>query len=132
MARSSSLRLPARRWGPGTAAIVRLLIAANAPLTQVALAQAVGVTQPRASQVLKQLAEAEAVSVSPSGYRGRRSRLLELYRDRARPHLVGPEAWWFSTRSLIDQAQRITDIARDAQIRLAFSADLGPDLLVPW
>ena len=132
MARAHSLRPPTRKWGAGTAAIVRLLIAADAPLTQVSIADAVGVTQPRASQVLKQLIAADAVSVSASGYRGRRARLLDLYAQRARPHLVAPEAFWYSTRPLIDQAHRIVDAARRARVEIAFSADLGPDLLVPW
>jgi hypothetical protein len=132
MAPPMSSSLPVRRWGPGTAAIARTLIAAKAPMTQVALARAVGVSQPRASQVLKHLNEAHAVSVSPRGYRGRPSRLLELYRDRARPHLAAPETFWFSRRPLIDQAHRITDIARAEEAAVAFSAELGPDLLAPW
>jgi DNA-binding transcriptional ArsR family regulator len=132
MASASSSSLPVRKWGPGTAAIARALIAAKAPMTQVALARAVGVSQPRASQVLKQLTDAHAVSAVPRGYRGRPARLLELYRDRARPHLAEPETYWYSTRPLTEQAHRITDIARDARVALAFSADLGPDLLAPW
>ncbi len=127
-----SASLPVRKWGPGTAAIARALIAARIPMTQVALAKAVGVSQPRASQVLKHFLDAQAVSVSPGGYRGRPARLLELYRDRARPHLAAPETFWFSTRPLVDQAHRITDIARGEAIAVAFSADLGPDLLAPW
>jgi hypothetical protein len=111
---------------------VRLLIAADAPLTQVAIAEAVGVTQPRASQVLKQLAEADAVTVSVNGYRGKRARLLDLYEQRARPHLVEPETPWYSTRPLIDQAHRIAKAAQRAHVKVAFSADLAPDLLVPW
>jgi hypothetical protein len=82
--------------------------------------------------VLKHLTDAQAVSASPRGYRGRPARLLELYRDRARPHLVVPETFWYSTRPLIDQAHPITDIACAAHVTVAFSADLGPDLLVPW
>jgi hypothetical protein len=132
MVPSASSSLPVRKWGSGTAAIARALIAAKAPMTQVALAQAVGVSQPRASQVLKHLTEAQAVSASPRGYRGRPARLLELYRDRARPHLVAAETFWYSTRPLIDQAQRITDIARQAEVALVFSADLAADLLAPW
>jgi len=127
-----SSSLPVRKWGPGTAAIARALIAAKAPMTQVALARAVGVSQPRASQVLKHFLDAQAVSASPGGYRGRPARLLELYRDRARPHLAAPETFWFSTRPLVDQAHRITDVAREAEVAVAFSADLGPDLLAPW
>ena len=132
MARAPSLRPPTRKWGAGTAAIVRLLIAADAPLTQVSIADAVGVTQPRASQVLKQLIAADAVSVSTNGYRGKRASLLDLYAQRARPHLLAPEAFWYSTRPLIDQAHRIVDTARRAGVAIAFSADLAPDLLVPW
>jgi hypothetical protein len=130
MVQSSSL--PVRKWGPGTAAIARALIAARAPMTQVALAKAVGVSQPRASQVLKHFLDARAVSASPGGYRGRPARLLDLYRDRARPHLVAAETFWSSTRPLIEQAHRITDIARAEAVAVAFSADLGPDLLTPW
>jgi hypothetical protein len=125
-------RSVSRRWGAGTAAIVRLLISARAPITQVAIAEAVGVTQPRASQVLKQLVEANAASISTNGYRGKPGRLLDLYAERSRPHLVGREAYWYSTRPLIDQARRITATARRARVDIAFSADLAPDLVVPW
>jgi len=121
-----------RRWGAGTAAIVRLLVAADQPLTQVAIAEAVGVTQPRASQVLRSLGEVGAVSTSARGYRGRRARLLDLYAKRSRPHLVGPEAFWFSLSPMIDQARAIARAAEAAGTTIAVSADLGPDLLVPW
>ena len=97
-----------RSWGAGTAAIVRLLIATDTPLTQVAIADAIGVTQPRASQVLRSLTEAEAVSVSARGYRGRKARLLALYAKRSRPHLVELESFWFSRRPMIDQGRAVT------------------------
>lgn len=128
----AAARRTARKWGAGTAAIVRFLVAADTPRTQSAIAQAVGVTQPRASQVLKQLVHANAVTVSANGYRGRRARLLDLYTQRSRPHLVELETPWYSTRPLLDQAHRIVDAARVARVRVAFSADLGPDLLAPW
>ena len=38
-----------RRWGAGTAAVVRLMVASYPPMTGVAIAAAAGVTQPRAS-----------------------------------------------------------------------------------
>lgn len=123
---------PTRRWGPGSAGIVRLLIASEDPLTQVAMASAVGVSQPRASQVIKQLTELDAVRATPAGFVGRRARLLDLYRDRARPFTVEPDSYWYSTRPLLEQARHILDEAARAQAQLAFSADLGPDLLVPW
>jgi hypothetical protein len=122
----------ARRWGPGTAAIVRLLVAADQPLTQVAIAETVGVTQPRASQVLRSLTDSGAVSASDRGYRGRRARLLDLYYVRSRPHLVEPETFWFSLQPMIDQARATTRSAEAAGATIAVSADLGPDLLAPW
>jgi hypothetical protein len=121
-----------RRWGAGTAAIARLLVAADAPLTGVAIAEAVGVSQPRASQVLKQLAVHDAVRATESGYVGRQARLLDLYRRRARPLLVQPESYWYGTRPAAEQARRIVALANDERRLIAFSADLAPDLLVPW
>lgn len=132
VATKAAVRSPTRRWGPGTASIVRLLVASEAPVTQVAIAAAVGVSQPRASQVIKQLTELDAVRAAPAGFVGRRARLLDLYLERSRPATVEPDSHWYSTRSLSDQARRIVDVAARAQAQVAFSADLGPDLLVPW
>lgn len=121
-----------RRWGAGTAAIARLLVAADAPLTGVAIAEAVGVSQPRASQVLKHLTAHDAVRATELGYVGRPARLLDLYRRRARPLLVQPESYWYSTRPPAEQARRIVDLVTTKRMQIAFSADLAPDLLVPW
>lgn len=121
-----------RRWGAGTAAVARLLVAAAAPLTGVTIAAAVGVSQPRASQVLKQLAAHDAVRATEHGYVGRSARLLDLYRRRARPLLVQPESYWYGTRAAAEQARRIVDLANTQRTPIAFSADLAPDLLVPW
>lgn len=132
VATKAALRPPTRRWGPGTASIVRLLVASDAPLTQVGIAAEVGVSQPRASQVIKQLTEVDAVRATPAGFVGRRARLLDLYLDRARPSTVELDTYWYSTRSILEQAQRIVDAASSEQAQVAFSADIGPDLLVPW
>jgi hypothetical protein len=122
----------ARRWGPGSAGIVRSLIASEAPLTQVEMAAAVGVSQPRASQVIKQLTQLDAVRATPAGFVGRRARLLDLYLDRARPSTVEPDAYWYSTRPILEQARHIVGEAARGRAQVAFSADLAPDLLVPW
>lgn len=132
MAASTASKNAVRRWGAGTAAIARALIAAKEPLTGVALAEAVGVSQPRASQVIRQLAEQTAVRATDDGYVGRSSKLLDLYDRRARPALVQAESYWYSTRPLSDQAARVLRLARATKTDVAFSADLGPDLLVPW
>ena len=121
-----------RRWGAGTAAVVRLLIATDDPLPGVTIASTVGVTQPRASQILKRLADHEAVTATPDGYVGEQAKLLDLYADRTRPHLVEPESYWYSTRPLTEHARRVLALARDRKVSIAFSADLAPDLIAPW
>lgn len=121
-----------RRWGAGTAAVVRLMVASDLPMTGVAIAAAAGVTQPRVSQILKQLAERDAVSATPDGYVGAPAKLLDLYRMRTRPHLVEPESYWYSTRPLTEQASRIHALAARQAAAIAFSADLAPDLLATW
>src|SRR5262245_22836276 len=131
MATTLASRSAARRWGAGTAAIARLLIGADSPLTGVAIAEAAGVSQPRASQVLKQFAANDGVRTTEHGYVGRPARLLELYRRRARPLLVQPERFWYATRAQIEQARRVLEVAVDRHAPIAFSADLAPDLLLP-
>lgn len=121
-----------RRWGAGTAAVVRLLVASDDPRTGVAIASTVGLTQPRVSQVLKALAEQSAVSATNDGYVGDSEKLLDLYRTRARPHLVAPESYWYSTRPLVDQARRLLALTAASEVTIAFSADLAPDLIAPW
>ena len=132
MPKSAVSQNAVRRWGAGTASVVRLLVASDRPLTGVAIASIVGVTQPRASQVLKQLADHDAVVATPDGYRGERDRLLDLYRARTRPHLVEPESCWYSTRPLAEQARRVLALASDHDVTVTFSADLAPDLIAPW
>jgi hypothetical protein len=112
--------------------VVRLLVASDVPITGVAIASTVGVTQPRASQVLKQLANLDAVTTTPDGYLGELPTLLDLYRTRTRPHHVEPESYWYSTRPLDEQADRVRALAPDHGATIAFSADLAPDLVAPW
>jgi hypothetical protein len=132
VAASTASKNAVRRWGAGTAAIVRALVAAKEPVTGVALAEAVGVSQPRASQVLQQLAEQAAVRATDDGYVGRSAKLLDLYERRSRPALAQAESYWYSMRPPLDQAARVIRRASVTKTDVAFSADLGPDLLVPW
>lgn len=132
MARTATPRPPARRWGPGTSAIVRALVAAEGPVSQVELASLVGVTQPRVSQVLATLARNRAVSIRKDGYVGRPSRLIDLYAKKHRPKLLEAEQPWYSVRPIHEEADAILDAAQQAATRIAFSADVAPDLLVPW
>lgn len=132
MARQPIERAEARRWGAGTASIIRLLIAADAPLTQRVIAAATAVSQPRVSQVMGLLSSLDGVRATARGYVGRRSRLLDLYAARTKPALAQPERYFYSTRPLREQVRRIARVAREKRKAVAFSADLGPDLLVPW
>ena len=91
----------ARRWGAGTAAIARLLVATHKPLTGVAIADFVGVSQPRASQVLTQFTTLGAVRATEDGYVGDADALLDLYERRSRPALAEPESYWYSTRPVV-------------------------------
>ena len=111
---------------------MRVLIAADEPLTGVAIADAVGVSQPRVSQVIRQLSNNLAVRATADGYVGRPAKLLDLYWQRARPSVVEAESYWYSTHPAAEQATRIIHLAHAAGIDVAFSADLAPDLLVPW
>ncbi|MGH2829931.1 MAG: hypothetical protein ACRDJM_05560 [Actinomycetota bacterium] len=132
MARQPIDLVEARRWGAGTAGIIRLLIAADSPLTQRAIAAATSLSQPRVSQVVGLLSSLGGVRVTVRGYIGRRSRLLDLYTARTKPPLAESERCFYSTRPLREQARGIVKAARRRRTTIAFSADLGPDLLVPW
>jgi hypothetical protein len=101
-------------------------------MTGVSIAKVVGVSQPRVSQVVTAFAGRGAVRATPDGFVAEVEALLDLYEQRARPTLVEPEAHWFSTAPLAEQAGRIARLAQDQVATVAFSADLAPDLLVPW
>lgn len=133
MPRDAETPRPTRSWGSGTSAIARLLLAVEEPLTQVAIAEAVGVTQPRASQVLKRLAAQAIIRSGTRGYAAtKRARLLDLYLERSRPALVRPEEGWYGTAELQDQVRSVLEVVSTTSKSIAVSADVGPDLLVPW
>jgi hypothetical protein len=121
-----------RRWGPGTSALVRALIAASQPATQTELAALVGVSQPRVSQVLAQLSKKSAVTSKADGYVGRPRRLLDLYVANHRPSLVGNEVPWYGLQPMREQIEQVCALAAASSARAAVSADLAPDLLGPW
>jgi hypothetical protein len=121
-----------RRWGPGTSALVRALVAARHPVTQTELAALVGVSQPRVSQVLAQLAAKSAVTSKADGYLGRLPKLLDLYVANHRPALVDTEVPWYGLQPMRQQVERICERATASSTRIAVSADVAPDLLAPW
>lgn len=124
-------RLP---QGSGSLAIIRALIAFPRETKEepgaTALANQVGVSQPRASQVLHRLLELDLVTRSPEGrWLPDREALLDRFLSEYR----GPGG---SERCLysLDPPNEIA--ARAAQLTdersLAVSADVGPDLVLAW
>lgn len=101
-------------------------------MSQVRLASLIGVSQPRVSQVLARLSDGGAVDSTDDGYRGRPSRLIDLYLADHRPAMATPDAAWYSLRPMQEQVELACAHARTSSNRVAVSADLAPDLLAAW
>jgi hypothetical protein len=129
---------PSRRrtlpHGSGSNAIIRTLISRqddDADIGATALAAHARVSQPRASQVLRQLHALDLVDSAGHGrWRPRREALL----DRFLAEYSGPggsEDYFYSLDPLTELAARV---ARNPSRwhDFAVSADIGPDLVRPW
>ena len=127
--KATTLRPSGRRWGAGTAAVVRSLIWHDGPVSGTELARQNGISQPRSVQILQMLAAHNAVKRTPSGFVGDVDRLFEMYATHARPRVIA-HGYWYSPRPLMSQAQALSKEPRLSQI--GFSADIGCDLIAPW
>lgn len=120
-----------RSWGIETSRLVRALASReySATLSQVKLAELLGVSQPRISQILALLREAgvEACTDSPSV----RLKLIDLYVEHHRP-AQAVRTFWFRLDSQRDQIERIAALARRRRIKMTVSADFAPDVLRAW
>jgi len=119
--------------GAGGLAIVRALIFqpllfTDPRLARQRLAASAGVTQPRVSQVLKQLREAEIIRGDPAVSDQEREALLDAFLAEY-PGPGGEEDCYFSLSPLHDLARGIG--RRTLGQGAAISADVGPDLIVP-
>lgn len=129
--RGKASRLP---QGSGSLAIIRALIAFPRSTDEepraTALANQVGVSQPRASQVLHQLLELDLVARTPQGrWLPDREALLDRFLSEYR----GPGGSEHFLYSLDPPNQVAARAAQQADARsLAISADVGPDLVLPW
>ena len=129
--RGKASRLP---QGSGSLAIIRTLIAfprgTNDEPGATALANQVGVSQPRASQVLRRLLELDLVARSPEGrWLPDREALLDRFLSEYRGP-GGSERYLYSLDPPNEVAARAGQQADERS--LAVSADVGPDLLLAW
>lgn len=121
--------------GTGSFAIIRALIRFPRDEAEqvgaTALAEQVGVSQPRASQVLHRLHDLELVDSSGRGrWRPRRESLLDRFLAEY-PGPGGSESYLYGLDSPSDISVRATT-AITARQSIAISADVGPDLIAPW
>jgi hypothetical protein len=120
--------------GSGSFAVIRALIRGadgEEMPGATALAARARVSQPRASQVLRQLASLDLVDRAGHGrWRPDRGALLDRYLDEY-PGPGGSQLYCYSLEAPAEMALRAARAAVGQQ-RVAVSADVGPDLVVAW
>jgi hypothetical protein len=118
--------------GSGSFAVIRALIrGGEETLGATALAARARVSQPRASQVLRQLASLGLVDRAGHGrWRPDRSALLDRFLEEY-PGPGGSQLYCYSLEAPAEVAVGVARAAGPRQ-RVAVSADVGPDLVVAW
>jgi hypothetical protein len=121
--------------GSGSYAVIRALVGFSGGEDEepgaTALAAQVGISQPRASQVLHHLHDLELVSMSGHGrWEPRREALLDRFLAEY-PGPGGSEHYCYTLDSLVDVAVRVGQVSTPGR-PIAVSADVGPDLIAPW
>jgi hypothetical protein len=120
--------------GSGSYAVIRTLIGLHPDDVSVgatSLASRAGVSQPRASQVLRQL---HGLDLVDSAGRGRWQPRREDLLDRFLAEYEGPggsEQYFYSLDPPVEVAVRLARTPTGGH-DLAVSADVGPDLIRPW
>ena len=136
--RASTAPAPKRRTlprGSGSYAVIRALVGfsggeAEGPGATGLAAQA-GISQPRASQVLHQLHDLRLVDISGHGrWEARREALLDRFLAEY-PGPGGSEHYYYTLDSPVDIGVRAGQVSTPGR-PVAVSADVGPDLIVPW
>ena len=113
------------------AAVARVLLVTDTPLIQSQIAERIGVTQPRVSQVLNDLRALNLVERMrrrgwwPSDHRGLLARLLQT----APPPTEGMSTWW-ATAEQDPWDATLRCLPRLSDVRV--SGDTAADLYVPW
>lgn len=121
--------------GTGATAIVRALLSFQdgeiAGRDGIDLVNQAGVTQPRVSQVLKQLVDLRLVQRSDAGWIPDRTALLDAFLASYRGP-KGSELPLYTLDPLRSFTARLAARAASAGRRCVVSADVGPDALVGW
>jgi hypothetical protein len=136
--RASTAPTPKQRSlprGSGSNAVIRALVAFSGgedeELGATALAARVGISQPRASQVLHRLHNLKLVDISGHGrWEPHREALLDRFLAEY-PGPGGSEHYYYTLDSPVDVAVRAGRASTPGQ-PIVVSADVGPDLIVPW
>ena len=136
--RASTAPVPRQRTlprGSGSYAVIRALVGFSGDEGEgpgaTALAAQAGISQPRASQVLHQLRSLELVDVSGRGrWKPRREALLDRFLAEY-PGPGGSEHYYYTLDSPADVAVRAGQASTPGR-PIVVSADVGPDLIVPW
>ncbi len=136
--RAAAAPAPRRRSlprGSGSFAIIRALVTLSGSAQEesgtTALAVQAGVSQPRASQVLRHLHDLELVERSGRGHwRPRREALADRFLAEY-PGPGGSEQYYYSLDPPIEVAVHAGEMSTPRHPVVA-SADVGPDLIVPW
>jgi len=136
--RASTAPAPKRRSlprGSGSYAIIRALVGFSGGEDEepgaTALAAQAGISQPRASQVLHHLRDLKLVDIAGHGrWEPHREALLDRFLAEY-PGPGGSEHYYYTLDSPVEVAVRAGRASTPAR-PMAVSADVGPDLIVPW
>ncbi|MGI8519654.1 MAG: hypothetical protein ACR2MC_03430 [Actinomycetota bacterium] len=129
--RASRAALP---QGPGALAVIRFLIRESnewAAIGPTELSNMSRVSQPRASQVLSRLHTAGLVERVRKGWRADREALLDAFLNEYRGP-GGSELYFYSLDPAPEAAAGVLKTLASDGLKVAVSADVGPDLIAPW
>jgi len=121
--------------GSGSYAVIRALVGFSGGEDEepgtTALAVQAGISQPRASQVLHRLHNLDLVGISGHGrWQPNREALLDRFLAEY-PGPGGSEHYYYTLDSPVDVAVRAGRVSTPTR-PMSVSADVGPDLIVPW
>ncbi len=121
-----------RSFSPGALITLQYLIETPTPVTQHTIAHAVGLSQPRMSQVLRELVPAGLAQRVTGGW------VTPDPGEAFNTWLAAPRRpedvteHWFSLDPLRDQLMRLTVRAREARAALRLCGDWAADVIAPW